>query len=88
MSGFLGQVPEDVEALASEFDAKAGDIETVISALNTRLAATTWVGSDKDNFEATWQGEMTNNLTQLAATLRETGIIANNNAQQQRTASS
>lgn len=88
MSGFLGQVPEEVEALAAEFDTKAGEVETLIQSVTTRLGATNWVGSDRDNFEATWNGEMTSNLTQLANTLRETGTIANNNAQQQRTASS
>jgi len=87
MSGFLGQVPEEVEALAADFDAKAGDVETLISTVNARLGSTTWVGNDRDAFEATWAGEMTNNLTQLANSLREAGLVANNNAQQQRTAS-
>jgi hypothetical protein len=45
------------------------------------------VGNDRDAFEATWSGEMTNNLTQLANSLREAGQVANNNAQQQRSAS-
>jgi hypothetical protein len=88
MSGFLGQVPEDVEALGADFDAKASDVETLIQAINGRLSATHWVGSDRDNFEATWTGEMTNNLNQLATALRETGMVARNNASQQRTASS
>ncbi len=87
MSGFLGQVPEEVEALAADFDHKAGDVETLITTVNSRLSSTTWVGNDRDAFEATWAGEMTNNLTQLANSLREAGQIANNNAQQQRTAS-
>jgi hypothetical protein len=88
MSGFLGMVPEDVELLAADFDTKAGDIELIISHLTTQLQNTTWQGADRDNFEAMWSGELTNNLTQLANALRETGIIANNNAQQQRTVSS
>ena len=87
MSGFLGQVPEEVEALAAHFEQKAGDVETLISAVNTRLSATTWVGNDRDAFEAAWAGEITNNLTQLANSLRDAGMVANNNAQQQRTAS-
>lgn len=88
MSGFLGQVPEEVEALGAEFGAKADEVETLISSVTTRLGATNWVGADRDNFEATWSGEITNTLTQLANTLRDTGTIANNNAEQQRTASS
>jgi len=88
MGIFLGQIPEDVEALAADFDAKAGEVETVIQTITTRLGSTNWVGADRDAFEASWSGEHTNNLTQLANALRETGVIANNNAQQQRTASS
>lgn len=88
MSGFLGQIPEEVEALAAEFDHRAGDVETLIAAITQRLQSTTWRGADRESFEASWSGEMTNNLTQLANALRETGQIANSNAQQQRTASS
>jgi hypothetical protein len=87
MSGFLGQVPEDVEALGADFDAKATDVETLIQAINGRFSSTHWVGPDRDNFEATWTGEMTNSLNQLAQALRETGTIARNNASQQRSAS-
>lgn len=87
MSGFLGQVPEEVEALAADFEVKSSDIETLITTVTSRLASTTWVGNDRDAFEASWAGEMTNNLTQLANSLRDAGMIANNNAQQQRTAS-
>ena len=88
MSGFLGQVPEDVEALAADFDARAGDVESLIQAINTRFGSTSWVGTDRDNFEASWNGDMTSNLTQLANALRDTGHVANSNAQQQRAASS
>ena len=88
MTGFLGQVPEEVHALGSEFETQASAVETLISAINTRLQNTTWRGTDRDNFEGTWTGEMTNNLTQLAQALRDTGTIANNNADQQTTASS
>jgi hypothetical protein len=87
MSGFLGQVPEEVEALGADFETKAGDVETLITTVSSRLASTTWVGNDRDAFEASWTGEMTNNLTQLANSLRDAGMVANNNAQQQRTAS-
>ncbi len=87
MSGFLGQVPEEVEQLAATFDQQATEVENLISAVTTRLQGTTWRGADRDNFEGTWQGEMTNNLTQLSQVLRETGMTANNNAQQQRAAS-
>lgn len=88
MSGFLGQIPEEVEQLARTFDQKAGDVESLITYINGRLQSTTWVGADREAFESSWSGEMTSGLTQLANSLRETGQLANTNAQQQRTASS
>jgi len=88
MTGFLGQIPEDVQALGADFDTKAGEVETLITAITTRLQATTWRGNDRDHFESTWSGEITNSLTQLAQALRDAGTIATSNATQQITASS
>ena len=88
MTAFLGQIPEDVHSLGAEFIAQATEVENLVTAINTRLGATTWRGSDRDNFESTWNGEITNNLTQLANALREAGGVANSNADQQIQASS
>lgn len=87
-TGFLGQIPEDVDALGTEFETKADEVEALITAITTRLQATTWRGNDRDNFESTWNGEITNSLTQLANSLRAAGTIAHSNSTQQVTASS
>lgn len=88
MTAFLGQIPEDVHSLGAEFIAQATEVENLVTAINTRLGATTWRGSDRDNFESTWNGEITNSLTQLANSLRAAGTIAHSNSTQQVTASS
>ncbi len=88
MSGFLGMVPEDVEALAAEFQRRAGQVETIVHAVTTRLQATTWVGADREAFEADWTGGLSATLARLATALRETGSIAASNVAQQREASS
>ena len=88
MTGFLGQVPDEVQSLAGDFRAKADEIESIISDITTRFQGTTWRGDDRESFEASWSGEMTNTLTQLAAALRDAGTVADKNAEQQITASS
>lgn len=85
---FLGQVPEEVDTLASEFDAKAHDIEGIITTLKSRLGGTTWTGQDRTRFEGSWDGELTASLRNVAGALRDAGSVARTNAQQQRDASS
>lgn len=88
MSGFLGMVPEDVEGLAAELEERAGQVETVIQAVASRLQETTWRGTDREAFETHWSGDVTNALHQVAEVLRQTGRAAQTHAAQQRQASS
>jgi uncharacterized protein YukE len=88
MAQFVGQIPEEVDVLAADFEAKAGDIESLIQALKTKLGSTTWVGQDRQRFEGEWDGRLTTQLRIVADALRETAIVARGNAEQQRTASS
>jgi len=85
---FLGLVPDEVDALAIEFDARAGDIETLVASLTAKLAATTWTGADRDHFQSDWDGQLTAGLRNVAASLRDAATIARANAEQQRQASS
>lgn len=88
MAQFLGQVPEEVDALAAEFDAKAGDIENLIASLKAKLGSTTWTGPDRQRFEGDWDGNLSSALRNVAGSLRDTATVARGNAEQQRTASS
>lgn len=88
MAQFLGQVPEQVDALAVDFDAKAGDIETIIAALKARLSQTAWTGTDQQRFEGEWDGTLSTQLRTIAGVLRDTATVARANAEQQRQASS
>ncbi|WP_166875743.1 hypothetical protein [Salinibacterium sp. ZJ450] len=87
MASFIGQIPEEVDALATDFDAKAGDIDTLISALSSKLGSTTWVGSDRTRFEGDWNSTLTTSLRNVAGSLRDAAVLARGNAQQQRDAS-
>jgi uncharacterized protein YukE len=88
MAQFVGQIPEEVDALAADFDAKASDIESLMAALKAKLGSTTWVGADRERFEGDWDGQLSTQLRTVASALRDAAIIARGNAEQQRTASS
>ncbi len=87
MSQFLGQIPEEVDALAQEFGNRADEIDTIISAITAKLGSTTWTGPDRDRFEADWNGQLSTSLRAVGGTLRDAQAIAKSNAEQQRTAS-
>jgi len=87
MAQFLGQIPEEVDALATEFDNKANDIDTVISTLTSKLGSTTWTGNDRTRFEGDWNSTLTSGLRNVAGALRDAAILARGNATQQRDAS-
>jgi uncharacterized protein YukE len=87
MAQFLGQIPEEVDALATEFDTKAAAIDDVISSLTAKLGGTTWTGSDRTRFENDWNSTLTSGLRNVAGALRDAAIVARGNAQQQRDAS-
>jgi hypothetical protein len=87
MAQFIGQIPEEVDALAAEFDNKAGDIDTIITGLTAKLGATTWVGADRNRFEGDWNSQLSSGLRNVAAALRDAAVLARGNAEQQRNAS-
>lgn len=87
MSDYIGQVPEEVDQLAAEFETKAGDLEHLKSTISAKLAGTTWTGADRDRFEADWEGALSTSITQMITQLRGASQLATDNAQEQRDAS-
>lgn len=87
MSDNIGQIPEEVDQLASEFELKAGELEDLKSAITAKLSSTVWTGPDRDRFEADWQGAFSQNITQVIQQLRQASQLATHNAQEQRDAS-
>jgi len=87
MAEYTGQIPEEVDALSAEFEAKAGELEDLKSAISAKLAGTTWSGPDRDRFEADWESALSANITLMIQQLRGASQVAANNAQEQRDAS-
>jgi uncharacterized protein YukE len=87
MAEYIGQIPEEVDALAGEFEAKAGELEDLKTAISAKIAGTTWSGPDRDRFEADWEGALSQTVTQMVQQLRAASQAASANAQEQRDAS-
>ena len=87
MADYVGQVPEEVDALAADFEAKAGDLEGLKSAISAKLGGTTWTGADRDLFQSDWESTLSSNIAQIVQQLRAAGTTASGNAQEQRDAS-
>lgn len=87
MAEYIGQIPEEVDRLADEFEVKAGELDDLKTAITAKLGGTTWTGPDRDRFQADWEGALSQNVTQLVQQLRSAGQQASANAQEQRDAS-
>ena len=88
MSAQLGMIPEEVDDLATQLDAKAGDLEGVLTTLTAKLQGTTWVGTDYNRFEEQWTGTIAQNLRNAAEQMRTAATAAREDAENQRIASS
>jgi len=88
MSAQLGMIPEEVDELATQLDAKAGDLEGALSTLTSKLQGTTWVGTDYNRFEEQWTGTIAQNLRNAAEQMRTAATAAREDAENQRIASS
>lgn len=87
MDQYIGQVPEEVDALAAEFEAKAGDLESIQAALSAQFTHTTWTGPDRERFQGDWDSQLGTAFKQVAEMLRNGARAASGNAQEQRDAS-
>ena len=87
MAENIGQVAEDVDLLATEFETRATDLETLKSNISAKLSGTTWTGPDRERFEADWEGQLSQTITQIVQGLRGASQLAGQNAQEQRDAS-
>ncbi|HEY5223125.1 MAG TPA: WXG100 family type VII secretion target [Microbacteriaceae bacterium] len=74
---------EQVRQLGTQLNAKATDIETILSSLTNSLNSTQWEGPDATAFRSDWTGQHTTALRAVATALREAATKAQQNAQAQ-----
>lgn len=82
-----GMNVEQVKSLASQMQAKAADIQSIMNQLDSALASTGWVGPDATAFEGQWNSDYKIRLNTVIQGLNDAATAANNNASQQESAS-
>ncbi len=85
--GMLGMDPALVLDLARQLDAKAEEIETIVTTLTAQLGHTPWQGTDATRFRDEWSGTHVNQLRTVAQALRTTAGTARTNVTEQQNAS-
>ena len=82
-----GMNVEEVKALGRKLQAASGELNTMISQLNSQVNSTTWVGPDATTFKTQWWPEHQRHLKSTADGLNGFGQSALNNAAAQEQAS-
>jgi uncharacterized protein YukE len=78
---------EQVQQLSNQLNAKANDIQSIISQLSSAISSVNWLGPDADRFRSDWQGQHVAQLKQVVTALQTASQNARRNAQEQQTAS-
>jgi len=79
---------QQVRELSTQLNSKAGDIQSILSQLTSKLNSTQWTGPDAAQFRNDWNGEHTASLKKVIAALQEAGQKASANASAQESTSS
>jgi len=87
MSNFTGMDIQAVRQLATQLNAKAGEIRNLTSQLTGQLEGTAWVGPDREQFYGDWTGQYVSALNNVAQGLEDASQRATQNANQQEQAS-
>lgn len=74
---------QQVRALGTQLNQKAGDIDGILSTLTNLLSNTQWEGPDATHFRNEWSGQHTSALRNVASALRDAASKAQQNASQQ-----
>ena len=78
---------EQVQQLSNQLNAKANDIQGIVSQLSSAISSVNWLGPDADRFRSDWQGQHVAQLKQVISALQTASQNARRNAQEQQTAS-
>jgi uncharacterized protein YukE len=78
---------EQVQQLSTQLNAKASDIQSIISQLSSAINSVSWVGPDAERFRSDWQGQHVAQLKQVVSALQTASQNARRNAQEQQSAS-
>lgn len=78
---------EEVKALGRKLQAISGQMNDIVSQLNSQVNSTTWVGPDAQMFKTQWWPEHSGHLRRVSTDLHGFGQSALSNAMAQEQAS-
>lgn len=87
MNNMWGMDIAQIEALGSNLDRAAAELEAMVSTLTADVNSAPWQGPDRERFESTWHGIDAKALLQAAAALQDAGNGARRHCEDQRRAS-
>ncbi|PQE00377.1 hypothetical protein CYL16_12205 [Mycobacterium sp. EPG1] len=74
--------------LSGQLNAKANDIQSIVSQLTSAITSVEWRGPDAERFKSDWQSQHVAQLKQVINALQNASQQASKNAQDQEVASS
>ena len=83
----MGQDVEQVRQLAGQLNAKADEIQNILTQLTTQLQGVHWEGPDAMRFKNEWSSTHTSQLRTVINALQQAAQTALTNASQQEQAS-
>ena len=83
MAQQLGADPDQLRALARQFEQEATAVENARSDTASRLSSSFWEGKDADRFTNAWYGTHSKRLGVIAQTLRSAAGTLRDQAQRQ-----
>ena len=87
MNQMFGMNIEQIRALSGQLDAAGHEVEQILASLTKGLAATPWVGNDRNAFDQEWATTHTTGLRNAAQALHNAAQAAKHHADEQHRAS-
>jgi uncharacterized protein YukE len=69
----IGADIQQLESLTRQFNTQASTVDGLISAINSQIGGTWWVGPKAEKFKNEWNGEFVPTLRKLSEALRNAG---------------
>lgn len=80
MSGRIGGTIEQMTTMGSTFNSKAEELDSLVQAISSALAATDWEGGAAVRFRSQWDGEFRQTFARVSEGLRECATEVTNRA--------
>ncbi|MFN8074052.1 MAG: WXG100 family type VII secretion target [Kineosporiaceae bacterium] len=87
MAQLIGMDVEAVRQLSQQMTQSGQQIQQIVQQLTAALQQVQWIGPDRERFVSDWESQHVQALNQVVQSLEQASQLANQNAQEQETAS-